>query len=433
MRTSHDSNLPTFGGIAWRFAFLLILLVTLSLGSTAPQHAQDLKPQQQPSPSGSIEAPVGDLYAVIVGVSKYKNPRVPELSVSDKDARDFAAFLKGQSSLFRALHVNLLCNEEATKTAVEKELYYGLRRAGKDDTVVVFLSGHGADDPGSPGEFFFLTYDADPEFLAATAVHMNRQWFLSRLDSRRVVLIADACHAGGFSVRGAKSLSTSLERFTRQFRESEGRILITSSRADEISQEDPDLGNSLFTYNLLNGLKGAADKDKDGIVTLRELYDYVYENTRKQTGGYQSPQMEGKLVGSFPLALTIGGDSAAQVPESRQPEPSVASLPRERVLSISAHKRIKEGEYHVNGTNPDGTGYSGKAVIEREGVSYRMTWQISGETHYGKGTRSGDKLYVNWGKSPDNLGGLVTYTIIEGGVLEGTWHGGRGKETLVPK
>jgi len=219
----------------------------------------------------------------------------------------------------------------------------------------------------------------------------------------------------------------------RQFKESEGRILITSSRADEISQEDPDLGNSLFTYYLLSGLKGAADKDKDGIVTLRELYDYVYENTKKQTRGYQSPQMEGKLVGAFPLSLTVSKDAATQISEPRQPEPSVASLPRETPLSISTRKRIREGEYQVNGTNPDGTPYSGKAVIEREGVSYRMTWQISGETHYGKGTRSGDKLYVNWGKNPDHLGGLVTYTLIEGGVLEGTWYGGRGKETLVPK
>ncbi|MFZ5868666.1 MAG: caspase family protein [Thermodesulfobacteriota bacterium] len=433
MRAPPASNPPARDGIAQRLALVLVLLLILGLGVAADRHAQVLAPQKQPLPSSSVEGPVGDLYAVIIGVSKYKNPKVPELAVSDKDARDFAAFLKGQSSLFRTLHVNLLCNEEATKTAVEKELYYGLRRAGKDDTVVVFLSGHGADDPGSPGEFFFLTYDADPEFLAATAVHMNRQWFLSRLDSRRVVLIADACHAGGFSVRGAKSLSNSLERFMRQFRESEGRILITSSRADEVSQEDPDLGNSLFTYHLLNGLKGAADKDKDGIVTLRELYDYVYENTKKQTRGYQSPQMEGKLVGAFPLALTVSTDPTTPISKPLQPEPSVASLPRERPLSISAQKRIKEGEYLVNGTNPDGTPYSGKAVIGREGVSYRMTWQISGETHYGKGTRSGDKLYVNWGKSPDSLGGLVTYSITEGGVLEGTWYGGRGKETLVPK
>jgi hypothetical protein len=143
--------------------------------------------------------------------------------------------------------------------------------------------------------------------------------------------------------------------------------------------------------------------------------------------------MEGKLVGAFPLSIIAGKDAGTQITEPRQPEPSIASLSRERPLSISAQKRIKEGEYLVNGTNPDGTPYSGKAAIEREGVSYRMTWQISGETHYGKGTRSGDKLYVNWGKSPDNLGGLVTYTITEGGVLEGTWYGGRGKETLVPK
>ncbi len=249
-------------------------------------------------------AGAGDLYAVVVGVSKYRDPRVQQLKVSDKDARDFAEFLNGQKGLFRKVHIALLVNEEATRTQVERELYYKLRRAKKDDTVIVFLSGHGADDPNTPGEFFFLTYDADPDYLAASALHMNRQWFLSKLDSKRVVLIADACHAGGFATQGLKALPPSMYKFAQLIRESEGRVFISSSRPDEYSRERPATGNSLFTYHMLQGLRGEADANKDEIITLSEMYEYVYDKVKEASNGYQSPQWDGsKVTGAFPMAL----------------------------------------------------------------------------------------------------------------------------------
>jgi len=240
---------------------------------------------------------------LVVGVAKYKHPKIRRLSLSDKDARDFAEFLKRQTKLFRSVHVTLLRNENATRSEIEKQLYYNLRRAGKDDTIILFFSGHGADDPNLPGEFFFLTHDAEPEFLAATALHMNRQWFLQKLDSKRVVVIADACHAGGFASKETKSGQPSIENFMRQFKESEGKVLVTSSRPDELSMEKPRLPNSVFTHYLLLGLRGEADADKDRVITLKELYDYVYENTKNETNGVQHPQWEGRLVGILPMAL----------------------------------------------------------------------------------------------------------------------------------
>ncbi|MFC1833196.1 caspase domain-containing protein [Thermodesulfobacteriota bacterium] len=223
--------------------------------------------------------------------------------MSDKDVRDFAAFLKKQTKLFKNVHVTLLTNEKATRSAVIRELNYRLRRADKDDTVIIFLSGHGADDPNAPGEFFFLTHDADPEYLAADAVNMSRQWFVERLDCKRLVLIADACHAGGFSSKVTKALRRSRENLMKIFQESEGKVFTTSSRPDELSIEKPEYGNGLFTYYLLQGLGGEADKDREGVVALKELYDYVYKQTKADSDGYQSPQMEGRVVGAFPMSL----------------------------------------------------------------------------------------------------------------------------------
>jgi len=292
----------------WIIPFLSLILIFFLISPMFADDRQTSKPRHQGSPqvgAGGADAEVGTgkLYALVVGVSRYKDPKIPQLKVSDKDARDFADFLKTQKQLFRSLNVTLLQNEEATRSEVEKHLYYKLRQAGKDDTVVLFLSGHGADDPNTPGEFFFLTYDAEPDFLAATAVHMNRQWFLNKLDSRRVVLIADACHAGGFSNPGTKSLEPAFQSLLQQFKESEGKVFLASSRPDESSMEKPGMSNSVFTYHLIQGLKGEADADQDGVVTLRELYDYVYKKTKDETKGFQRPQMEGRIVGAFPMSL----------------------------------------------------------------------------------------------------------------------------------
>jgi hypothetical protein len=251
-------------------------------------------------------SPLGDMYALVVGVSDYKNNGISGLKLSAKDAQDVAEFFRQQSGLFNETHVKLLTNEKATKAAVEKELYYGLRRAGKDDTVALFFSGHGAEDPYMPGKYFFLTHDSDPENLHATAVKMSGLEFLRAMDARRVLLVADSCHAGGFSSMKTKTAAPALKKFLVEFAKSSGRVVITSSRPDQVSLEMAGIDNSVFTHFLLKGLRGASDKDQDGVVTLEEVYQYVYHKTTDETNGVQHPQFEGSLVGKFPLSIRSG-------------------------------------------------------------------------------------------------------------------------------
>jgi uncharacterized caspase-like protein len=70
-------------------------------------------------------------------------------------------------------------------------------------------------------------------------------------------------------------------------------VIFTSSKGNELSQEDKNLKHGLFTYAIIQGMKGAADMDfgsgKNGIVTMKELDAYVSETVPILAKGLQHP------------------------------------------------------------------------------------------------------------------------------------------------
>jgi len=135
------------------------------------------------------------------------------------------------------------------------------------------------------------------------------QTIFGRIEAERVVAFLDACYSGAAGGRTFASKTTRagsvddlfLERLTR----SKGRAIITASRPAEVSIELPELGHGIFSYFLVNGLKGAADLNRDGIVSLQELYEYLEQQVTTKSravGGNQHPVMKGELEGVLPLA-----------------------------------------------------------------------------------------------------------------------------------
>ena len=208
------------GGRLTCLAVAVILLCAFRVGAVAASQPETVPDASAPTESTLLP---GDLYGLVVGISKYSHPGVPGLNLAAKDARDFAEFLKKQKKVFKNIHLKLLLDEKATRTEIEKFLYYDVLKAGKDDSVILFFSGHGTIDAKRGGEFFFVTHDADPDYLGATSLLMSGLRFLKKVEATRVLLIADACHAGGFSTAQTKSLAQSVESFLEEFRESSGR------------------------------------------------------------------------------------------------------------------------------------------------------------------------------------------------------------------
>lgn len=129
----------------------------------------------------------------------------------------------------------------------------------------------------------------------ALAMPDLRRYVEQNVRSKRLILLVDACHSAGLSTTGTRDLANNLtNRYLQDLLyQTQGRAIITSSDVNETSQEDSKWGNGhgVFTYYLLEGLRGNADTNEDHFVTVGELFRYVRHNVFSATERQQNPQM----------------------------------------------------------------------------------------------------------------------------------------------
>jgi hypothetical protein len=249
----------------------------------------------------------GRIHIIAIGINDYQNQdSVPPLRYAVADARDIAGTLQKVIAT-PDKQVHELLDKQATRANVVKELFDQLPTEVRPaDTVIIFFSGHGAPDASTDAqgnvETFLLPIDADPTRLFTTAIRMHDvATILRRLRSDRIVFLADTCYSGaaGASVAGARTVAipgVTLRggvgiKAMPDRPQGKGCAVITASSGIQVAQEKDDMGHGLFTHYLLEGLQGAADADKDGKVTVDELYEYVRTQVAKSTGGKQTPQI----------------------------------------------------------------------------------------------------------------------------------------------
>ena len=263
--------------------------------------------------------PASEMWAVIVGVGHYESQQVPSLRYSVADADAVYDFLVASGQVKKD-HVILLTDKSERKPTL-RNLRWALgtflaRSAKRDDTVLIFFAGHGAPEVDQRGverdglAKYLIPSDADPDDLFATALPMDDiQTIFGRIEAERVVMFLDACYsgaAGGRTFLTSRTRSSSLDdAFLERLTRSKGRVIVTAARTAEVAVELKELGHGLFTYYLVQGLRGAADTNRDGIVTLQELYEYLEQQVSRRSrsaGANQHPVMKGEMEGALPLA-----------------------------------------------------------------------------------------------------------------------------------
>ncbi|MFH1982299.1 MAG: caspase family protein [Pseudomonadota bacterium] len=252
-----------------------------------------------------------NIWAAVVGIDAYTAAR--PLQYAAKDATAFYRYLVEQNGVPKE-NVFLLLNAEANLGQLRSVLGTTLKRkAAPEDTVIIYFAGHGATerDPTSPDgdglEKYLLPVDADPTDLYASALPMREIAFIfERIRAERLIFIADACYSGA---SGGRTLQTGglragiSEKFLDRISSGKGRVILTASNANEVSAESPEFGHGVFTYYLLQALSGAADTNRDGLISVDEVYAFVSAKVPSATGQDQHPVKKGSFEGQLYLGV----------------------------------------------------------------------------------------------------------------------------------
>ncbi len=158
--------------------------------------------------------------------------------------------------------------------------------------VLIYYSGHSDDDSLLLGR--------------EKVSYRELRGVLQGLAADLRIAILDSCASGAFiRAKGGRPRPPFL--FDAAY-DMKGFAVMTSSSADEVSQESERIRGSFFTRALITGLRGAADASGDGRVTLSEAYQYAFSETLRQTertvNGPQHPNYNIQMSGTGDVVLT---------------------------------------------------------------------------------------------------------------------------------
>lgn len=338
---------------------MLVTLLTAALLSQSPEQAEAL-PRR---------------YALLVGANQGLGEDEP-LRFADADARRVLTVFRDAGGLVPDdAQLIVGASAERVRAALARLRERMAREAGPEDQLLVYVSSHA---------------DGDSLHLSGTQLPVKELiQFMEQSPVGVAVMFIDSCRSGKATrVKGLQPVEERLVHWSAPA--IRGRVIVTSSSADELSQESDDIQGSFFTHHLLAGLRGAGDVSRDGRVTLQEAYAYAYGRTVESTlltrAGSQHPAFLFDLKGQGELVLTAPVSASSRLIIT-VPEPGewvVASEEGGVVLGV-----FSKGNGPVMLAVPPG-GY--RLRVSRDGA-----WQEARVTVPVSGTMTVDALLLRQG------------------------------------
>ena len=230
-------------------------------------------------------------YALIIGIDKYQ--KVSNLDYAVKDAEAIQNLLINQFN-FPAKNTILLKNEEATKNNIVQSFSDIIKKAKRNDRVLIYFAMQGmTDDLPNGGEIgYLIPVDGEIDNLYMTSLAMSELKNIALMSkAKHILYLVDACY-GGISTFSTRGLTKSTPAYIEKITSENSRQIITAGGRGEQVIEKPEWGHSAFSLNLLRGLGGGrADLDEDGAITASELGIYLKEKVTIDSENQQSPQI----------------------------------------------------------------------------------------------------------------------------------------------
>ena len=265
--------------------------------------------------------------ALLIGTGIYDHPDLDTLRSPVVDCAGLAEVLRDKE--IGGFEVQDLVDADLSTLMRAMEEFFG-RQAGRDDVRLLYLSCHGILNPRND-KLHFAVGGTDPQLPASTSIPASFvRDLMEDCRARSIIVILDCCFSGRF-LSGAKGGGDGPAEFQKALA-GHGRVVITAGtrtqRAYEGDHPDPAVpAPSLFTGPLVEGLRtGAADHDGDGLIAVRELYDYVCQRLH-ENGVDQNPRFGGELQYDIALARVKPKPRPKKVREKRVPRPAVSEGP----------------------------------------------------------------------------------------------------------
>jgi len=318
------------------FSMSAVMLLSFSW---QPLHAQEPEATDGPEAPPKGEGP--QRWAIVIGVGKHLT--LPALSHAADDAVLVHRALAAGG--FDPRRMRLVADKAPLKPLsgeIKRVLAKALKFVGREDTLVVFFSGHVVRDQGGNG--YLAAADADLERLGETAIPLAElRQLLGRCRAKHKVLILDVWHA---PVGEEEALPPFVQidpmRLARQVG-GEGTATLVGCGPEQKSHVSPELKHGVFAFFLAEGLAGHADQDENEWVELDELAVFVRDNTRlyvtKELGGKQEPIKDVHTRGR--VRLTKFDAKAIAVVERDDPD---APGPAGDVDPEQAARRLAQGQ-----------------------------------------------------------------------------------------
>jgi len=237
-----------------------------------------------------------NLWILSIGINRYDSPLLQNLDYAVNDAREIINVFKSQEGrLYRKVNYKLIADGEKD-TPIRDNIvdnFAFLKQASQRDVVLLFIAGHGQNDEN--GYFYFMPSDAafhdDGSIRPSRAISYRDIQSVLDVPGQKLVFI-DTCHSEGVSGKSTKTRGGDTNQLVRALQDN-STVIFTASRGGEQSQELKELKHGVFTYAIIQGMRGEADLNigglKDGQVTMKELDAYVSEMVPKLTNKSQHP------------------------------------------------------------------------------------------------------------------------------------------------
>ena len=222
----------------------------------------------------SIRIDAQRIYLVSVGVADYPGTR-NDLFLPVQDAQEIYKLFKKNANATAVL----LTNSNAKRNHIVSESKKLFSKAGKNDIVVLYFSGHG----------YKGGFNAHDGYLSYGDI---RKLF-SGCKAKNKMVFADACFSGDIRDDSGGGFNDPKNNI----------MLFLSSRSNETSIEDARIRNGFFTTCLLRSLKGGADTDKNRVITAKELFTAVSSGVIRLSNNKQHPVMWGNFDDNMPVMI----------------------------------------------------------------------------------------------------------------------------------